>query len=63
MDITEADLAYIIKESDFNRFRVIWNGELTVLAGEDRLFLFNRTLRQAFELKPDFEFGVTVHRL
>ena len=61
--VRQSDIERAIDTEDCRSIRVVYNGPLTVLAFEDRVFLYNRGNRKAYELKPDFEYGVTVHAL
>lgn len=63
MDIDRIDIILAVEAKDRTPLRVVWDGELVVIGGEGRLFLYNRTTRKAFELVPDYQTGVQLRGL
>lgn len=63
MDIDGSTVKRLIESDDRERLRIVRNGELVVLAFEDRLFLYSRLSHRAYEVRPDHEIGVTIHAI
>lgn len=63
MDIDGADVRRAVEAGNRDRLRVVHWGELTILACGDKLFLYNQSNRRAYEVRPDFESGVTVYAI
>ncbi len=64
-EITTADLRRIVDNSDEcgEVPIIVANGQLVVFQWRDRLFIYSRRANKAYEIKPDFEFGLTVNQL
>ncbi len=43
------------------RFRLVADGRLAVFTSEGRVFLYNRETRDAFEVRPDYDSGITTN--
>jgi len=63
MEISGFDIRRAIQEGQRHIPHVVFNGTISVVVFEDRVFLSNRITDQVFEVRPDFETGVTIHAL
>ena len=64
--MTENDIRLVVERSDADcdTLKIVANGELVVLQGQGRIFIYSRWTHRAFELLPDYDGGgITVNRL